>query len=336
MTEPENDAPEHETQPDAAPESAPAPDDSPEEAAPDDAEASEAKPKKEKPAWPPPPPERLDGAVEAILLVAGDVVRFGRLRDLLGLQSVLPVREAVGRVQEKWQAAGLAMELEEVGGGVRVVTRPEYAEYVGRLLKRPVSDKLSRTQLETLCIVAYKQPVGRAEVERIRGVQAGRAPPGAPRAAPAEGRGSQRPARPAAALRNDPGVPQSLRPQGREGPAERQRPPAPLARLRRGSLLFLRRVRARNRVLDVHPARLRPGSSPERRLAAPSARSRRRVVPLAPEAAVLPDSGRRGNPAPGTPFLPLSPPLAPRGGPVSSAASAPNSCTREANPNGQQ
>lgn len=121
----------------------------------------------------PPPPERLEGAIEAVLLVAGDVVRFGRLRDLLGLQSVLPLKEAVASIQSRWAEAGLAMELEEVAGGVRVVTRPEYAEYVGRLLRRPTSDKLSRTQLETLCIVAYKQPVGRAEVERIRGVQAG-------------------------------------------------------------------------------------------------------------------------------------------------------------------
>ncbi|MCP5069075.1 MAG: SMC-Scp complex subunit ScpB, partial [bacterium] len=54
-------------------------------------------------------------------------------------------------------------------------TRPEFAEYVGRLQKRPQSDKLTKSLLETLSIVAYKQPVGRAEVERIRGVQAGEA-----------------------------------------------------------------------------------------------------------------------------------------------------------------
>ena len=137
------------------------------------AKSGEKAKKEKRPAWTPPPPERLEGAVEAILLVAGDVVRFERLRDLLGLQSVLPVKETVAAVQQRWTDAGLAMELEEVAGGVRVVTRPEYAEYVGRMMRRPVSDKLSKTQLETLSIVAYKQPVGRAEVERIRGVQAG-------------------------------------------------------------------------------------------------------------------------------------------------------------------
>ncbi len=128
---------------------------------------------KKKPDWPPPPPERLEGAIEAVLLVSGDVVKLGRLRDLLGLASVVPLREAIAAIQTRWSEAGLAMELEEVAGGVRVVTRPEYAEYVGRLSRRPATDKLSRTQLETLCIVAYKQPVGRAEVENIRGVQSG-------------------------------------------------------------------------------------------------------------------------------------------------------------------
>lgn len=130
---------------------------------------------KPKPAFDPPPPDRLVGAVEALLLAAGDVVREARLRDLLGLPAVAPLTEALETIEKRWSEAGLAFELERVAKGVRVVTRPEYAEYVGRLRKRPVSDKLTKSQLETLSIVAYKQPVGRAEVERIRGVQAGEA-----------------------------------------------------------------------------------------------------------------------------------------------------------------
>lgn len=149
-------------------------DDAPaEEDAQGDTPPAEASAESKRPVWKPPPPERLEGAIEAMLLVNGDVMRLERLRDLLGLQSVVPVRAAVASVAARWAEAGLAFELEQVGGGVRVVTRPEYAEYVGRLSRRPASDKLSRAQLETLCIVAYKQPVGRAEVERIRGVQAG-------------------------------------------------------------------------------------------------------------------------------------------------------------------
>jgi segregation and condensation protein B len=138
-----------------------------------DQPAPKAEAASERPSFDPPPPDRLEGALEALLVVAGDVLRLERLRDLLGLPSVRPVRDALAALRARWREAGLAFEIEEVAGGVRVVTRPEYAEYVGRLGRRPAPDKLSRALLETLCIVAYRQPVGRAEVERIRGVQAG-------------------------------------------------------------------------------------------------------------------------------------------------------------------
>jgi segregation and condensation protein B len=123
----------------------------------------------------PPPPERLEGAVEAMLLASGDVLSAERLRDLLGLPSAVHVREAVESLRRRWAAAGLAVEVQEVAGGLRVVTRPEYAEYVRRLARRPAQDRLSASLLETLSIVAYKQPVPRVEIERIRGVQAGEA-----------------------------------------------------------------------------------------------------------------------------------------------------------------
>ncbi|MGE0191667.1 MAG: SMC-Scp complex subunit ScpB [Planctomycetota bacterium] len=124
----------------------------------------------------PPAPEDLDGALEALLFAAGGVVRAEKLRDVLGLPSVQPVREGLARVRERWEALGLAVQLDEVAGGVRVVTRPRFASWVERLEKRGASDaRLSKSLVETLGIVAYKQPVGRAEIERIRGVQAGEA-----------------------------------------------------------------------------------------------------------------------------------------------------------------
>ena len=67
----------------------------------------------------------------------------------------------------------MAVELQALAGGHRVATRPEYGEYVRRLFRRASADRLSQTLLETLSIVAYRQPVARAEVERIRGVQCG-------------------------------------------------------------------------------------------------------------------------------------------------------------------
>ena len=122
---------------------------------------------------PPPPPERLVGSVEALLLASGDVLTPERLRDLLGLSSAIHVREAIEQVRQRWAAAGLSVELQEVAGGVRVVTRPEFAEYVRRLQRSVTDGKLSQGLLETLSIVAYRQPVARPEIERIRGVQVG-------------------------------------------------------------------------------------------------------------------------------------------------------------------
>lgn len=122
---------------------------------------------------PPPPPERLVGSVEALLLASGDVLTPERLRDLLGLASAIHVREAIEQVRQRWAAAGLSVELQEVAGGVRVVTRPEFAEYVRRMQRSVSEGKLSQGLLETLSIVAYRQPVARPEIERIRGVQVG-------------------------------------------------------------------------------------------------------------------------------------------------------------------
>lgn len=138
-------------------------------------EAAGARPRRRRAQHPPPPPERLVGAVEALLLASGDALTPERMRDVLGLSSAIHVREAVEQVRQRWEAAGLSVELQEVAGGVRVVTRPEYAEYVRRLARHVVDSKLSQGQLETLSIVAYRQPVARPEIERIRGVQVGEA-----------------------------------------------------------------------------------------------------------------------------------------------------------------
>ncbi len=148
--------------------------------APDD-NATAAKPRRASAKAPrevvePPAPEDLDGAVEALVLACGGVIRAERLRDVLGLPSVEPVRASLARVAARWDEAALAIQLDEVAGGVRVVTRPRYAPFVDRLERRGASEsRLSRSLVETLGIVAYKQPVGRAEIERIRGVQAGEA-----------------------------------------------------------------------------------------------------------------------------------------------------------------
>jgi len=77
------------------------------------------------------------------------------------------------QVQERLAASGLPIELKRIAGGATLLTRPEYAETVQRLFKVRKNERLSAAALETLAVVAYRQPVTKAEIEAIRGVQAG-------------------------------------------------------------------------------------------------------------------------------------------------------------------
>lgn len=80
---------------------------------------------------------------------------------------------ALDRLQARLVAAGLPWELREIAGGWQVFTTPDVAETVARLSKAKKEEKLSAAGLETLAIVAYRQPVTKGEIEAIRGVQVG-------------------------------------------------------------------------------------------------------------------------------------------------------------------
>jgi segregation and condensation protein B len=80
------------------------------------------------------------------------------------------VAEALHRLGEFYAARGAGVELREIAGGWMLVTTPAQAEWVGRLLRGKRRLRLSRAALETMAIIAYKQPVTKSEVEAIRGV----------------------------------------------------------------------------------------------------------------------------------------------------------------------
>jgi segregation and condensation protein B len=83
------------------------------------------------------------------------------------------VEEAVAELRAEYEREGRAFGIFEVGGGFQLLTRPEYAPVLERFDTVPSAQRLSSPALETLAIIAYRQPVGRAEVEEIRGVGAG-------------------------------------------------------------------------------------------------------------------------------------------------------------------
>ncbi|WP_347159929.1 SMC-Scp complex subunit ScpB [Pontibacter chitinilyticus] len=94
------------------------------------------------------------------------------LQEALGLEEVLvsDVLEAIEGINEQLQEAGFAFQIYAIGGGYQFLTKPEYQDTVSTYLKQKSKKKLSASSLETLAIIAYKQPVTRSQIEQIRGV----------------------------------------------------------------------------------------------------------------------------------------------------------------------
>jgi len=111
----------------------------------------------------------LDAALEALLLVVDDPAEEAQLAVAVG-QPVERVRTALNRLSEAYRRDERGIDLRAVGGGWRFYTRDRYAPYVERLLRDGQRAKLTRAALETLAVVAYRQPVTRARVSSVRGV----------------------------------------------------------------------------------------------------------------------------------------------------------------------
>src|SRR5262249_34473798 len=121
---------------------------------------------------PPPAPRATTptDVVEALLFASDVPLEAERLRDVLGLEDAAEARALVDELRARYDDGGRALTIAEVGGGFRMVTRPEMAPWLVRLARARTRTRLSRQALETLAIVGYRQPVSRPEVDAIRGV----------------------------------------------------------------------------------------------------------------------------------------------------------------------
>ena len=116
----------------------------------------------------------LKTILEAVLFASDEPLAVERLADAAGDEvGVDQVREALRELAAEYDAAGRAMAVQEVAGGYQLFTRPEFSKYLKKLLRAKNEARFTQAALETLAIVAYKQPVARAEIEDIRGVAAG-------------------------------------------------------------------------------------------------------------------------------------------------------------------
>ncbi len=113
--------------------------------------------------------DELEAALEALLLVVDSPVGEDALASAVD-QPVSRVAEALLRLSGSYTAAARGIDLRRVGGGWRFYTRDRHAPFVERLLLDGQRAKLTRAALETLAVVAYRQPVSRARVSAIRGV----------------------------------------------------------------------------------------------------------------------------------------------------------------------
>jgi len=107
-------------------------------------------------------------AIECVLLVSGEPVRLDQLVEATQVPADT-VLAAVALLQEEY--AGRGLEVQGVAGGYQLGTRPAHAEAVRRYLGAAAREPLSRAALETLAIVAYRQPITRPEIEALRGVR---------------------------------------------------------------------------------------------------------------------------------------------------------------------
>lgn len=116
--------------------------------------------------------EDLKNIIESLLFVAETPLSIERLKGVLDIQDTRTIRETLDRLSADYEARQGAFHLRQVAGGYQLCTRPEYGHWIKRLIQ-PNPPRLSKAALETLAIIAYKQPIIRNDVEHIRGVDCG-------------------------------------------------------------------------------------------------------------------------------------------------------------------
>jgi segregation and condensation protein B len=109
--------------------------------------------------------------LEAVLFVAEGAVSTRRLAQLATLAEASEARELIDPLNASYDQSGSAFRIERVATGYQMLTRPQFSTWLSKLHERQTELKLSPPAMETLTVVAYRQPLTRADVEAVRGVQ---------------------------------------------------------------------------------------------------------------------------------------------------------------------
>lgn len=110
--------------------------------------------------------------LESLLFVSGSPLKLETLLEIFSDSNKETILEGIKQIKKEYEDDSKGFELVEVAGGYQFRTKPKWSDWIHRLKKIKVV-KLSRSALETLAIIAYRQPIIRPEIERIRGVDSG-------------------------------------------------------------------------------------------------------------------------------------------------------------------
>ena len=114
----------------------------------------------------------VESVIEAVLFASDEPLTVERLANIVGT-SVKQIRRNVKNLNDKYEANNNAFRIEQIAGGYQMLTLSPYNRWLQKLLRARSESKLSPAALETLAIIAYKQPVIRTDIEAIRGVAVG-------------------------------------------------------------------------------------------------------------------------------------------------------------------
>ena len=114
--------------------------------------------------------DELKSIVEALIFASEEPISIGRLTKSIDDATPKQIEKAIEALNHEYDETGRSFFVKKLAGGYQFVTRPEYGRWVRRILKTTTRPRLSRAALETLSIIAFKQPVSRSEIDFIRGV----------------------------------------------------------------------------------------------------------------------------------------------------------------------
>ncbi|MFQ6048695.1 MAG: SMC-Scp complex subunit ScpB, partial [Phycisphaerae bacterium] len=118
-------------------------------------------------------PVTAQRVVEAILFAADGPLSAARIAEIAGAGGPGQVKKHIDSLNRCYEEMGCAFRIEAIAGGYQMLTLPEYGRWISKLRRVRAESKLSAAALETLAVVAYRQPVLRADIEAIRGVSVG-------------------------------------------------------------------------------------------------------------------------------------------------------------------